>query len=213
MSSTEKQISYQTTNSYSTLNTLTNETKNAWLACHGLGYLSRYFIQYFKKLDEKYNYVVAPQAPSKYYQKTDFKHVGASWLTKEETQQETKNVLNYLDAIWEKELSQVHCNRLFLGYSQGVSVITRWIASRKIDFDKLIIHSGSIPKELKSEDFEHITGKVYLVYGTKDEYLTSERIKLETAFAEALFGEKLEIIPFEGKHIVNTELIKEISLI
>ena len=31
------------------------------------------------------NYIICPQAPSKFYLGEDFKHVGACWLTKEDT--------------------------------------------------------------------------------------------------------------------------------
>jgi len=50
MATAEKEISYQSTNTYSTLNTLTSETKNVWIVFHGIGYLSRYFIQLFIKV-------------------------------------------------------------------------------------------------------------------------------------------------------------------
>ena len=46
-----------------------------------------------------------------------------------------------------------------------------------------------------------------MIYGTKDEYLNEERIVHETQRTNDLFGNALEIIPFEGKHIVNVELI------
>ena len=63
----EKEITYTTRNSYSTLNTLTEHTKTVWLVFHGMGYLSRYFLRYFKTLNTRENYIIAPQAPSKYY--------------------------------------------------------------------------------------------------------------------------------------------------
>jgi len=214
MASVEKQVSYTTTNSYSTRNELTDKTKNIWICCHGLGYLSRYFIHYFAQLNKEENYIIAPQAPAKYYQKSDFKHVGASWLTKEDTQQETINVLNYLDAVMATEEIPNDKRFILLGYSQGVSIAMRWMASRKLMVDSLVIHSGGIPKELTAEDFAFIEKtQVKLVYGTKDEYLNDERIEKETARAEELFGkERLEIIPFEGKHEVSRELIKKIAI-
>ena len=67
MDSIEKQVSYNTTNTYSTLNTLTDKTKNVWFVCHGIGYLSRYFLKYFDELNSDENYIIAPQAHSKYY--------------------------------------------------------------------------------------------------------------------------------------------------
>ena len=65
----EKEIAYQITNTYSTMNTLTKNTKNVWFACHGIGFLSRYFIKYFDTLNPEENYIIAPQASSKYYLK------------------------------------------------------------------------------------------------------------------------------------------------
>ena len=99
----EKKVSYTTTNTYDTLNTFSPKTKNVWLVFHGMGYLSRYFIHHFAQLDAAKNFIVAPQAPSKYYQGKNFKHVGASWLTRENTVLETENVLAYVDQVFKTE--------------------------------------------------------------------------------------------------------------
>lgn len=212
MASTEKQVYYQTTNSYSTLNQLTPDTKNVWMVCHGLGYLSRYFIRYFNRLDPKENYIISPQAPSKYYQDKNFNYVGGSWLTRENRKKETENVLHYLDAVYRAEHIPKDKKLILLGYSQGVSVIARWMASRKIEAAILVLHSGGIPKELTSDDFKFMTKtKIFLLYGTKDEYLTETRIVEETRRAHELFGNKVKIVPFEGKHEVNRELISKIA--
>jgi predicted esterase len=207
MNSAEKEISYKSTNSYSALNTLTNETKNVWLVCHGLGYLSRYFLRYFNSLDATENYIIAAQAPSKYYQGKRFKHVGACWFTKENTKTEVKNVCNYLNAILETEAIPEDKNIILFGYSQGVSVALRYLAKYKLKCKDIIIHSGGIPKELEPENFKNLKTKVSLIYGTKDEYLNQERMIYETNRAKELFGSNLEIIPFNGTHEVNVELI------
>lgn len=209
----ENTISYQTTNTYSTLNSITTRTKNIWVACHGLGYLSRYFIRLFTVLNADENYVICPQAPAKYYQGNDFKYVGASWLTKENTLQETENVLNYLDALYEHEKSNFIGKRLILmGYSQGVSVIMRWMSKRNIKCDDLVIHSGSIPKELNATDFTQFENtNVHLVYGNQDEYIYDSKLKLQLDKAKQLFPINLKIIEFEGKHEVNTDFIKALE--
>ncbi|MFD2550754.1 alpha/beta hydrolase [Bizionia sediminis] len=212
MNPTEKEISYNTTNSYSTLNALTAATKNVWLVCHGMGYLSRYFLKYFKTLPASENYIIAPQAPSKYYIKTDFKHVGACWLTKENTVTDTDNLMRYLDAIFKKEALPDSTNLIVLGYSQGVSIAMRYLAKRQKTCAQLILHSGGIPKELTAADFLYLpkTTSVTLVYGTDDPYLTDARIAHETERARTLFGKRLKILPFEGKHIVNTAIINSL---
>ncbi len=214
MQQNEKEVSYKATNTYTVKNQHSNATKNIWVACHGLGYLSRFFVNYFKSLDAEENYIIVPQAPSKYYQGKDFKHVGASWLTRENTLLETQNVLSYLNAVAdEQNLLQNTGKLVVFGFSQGVSVALRWAAHTQINCKAIVIHSGGIPKELRAEDFSFLdTGtKVYLLYGTKDEYITEQRINEEREKAETLFGDRLKIISFDGPHIVNTELILKIS--
>ncbi|MBO3117603.1 esterase [Winogradskyella sp. DF17] len=209
MNSTEKEISYTSTNSYSTLNKVSINTKRVWLVCHGMGYLSRYFMKYFKALDSDENYIIAPQAPSKYYQQPSM-HVGANWLTRDNTSLSMDNVINYLDALFKAEELPVKDKEfIVLGYSQGVSVAMRYLAKRQIQCDKLVIHSGGIPKELHPKDFYYLKphAKVFLVYGIQDEYLTKKRMDEELNRANALFPSCLEIRPFKGKHIVNIDFI------
>lgn len=213
MSSQEKEISYQTTNSYAILNDLSKDTKHVWFVCHGMGYLSRYFLRYFKDLNRQENYIIAPQAQSKYYIPPALKHVGACWLTKENTVKETQNVLRYFDAILEHEAIDEQNNVIVLGYSQGVSVALRYIAKRKLSCSQIVIMSGGIPKELIVEDFKFLNPqtKVSMIYGTKDEYLNEERLLQEQGRVFKLFGQcDLQIIPFEGKHEVNTTLLKKL---
>ena len=210
MNSSETQIYYTINNSYSTLNKFTKDTQNVWFVCHGMGYLSRYFIQYFKGLDPRENYIIAPQAQSKYYQAPKFKHVGASWLTKENTVVETENVMRYFDTIFENEGVLTDKKLIVLGYSQGVSVAMRYLAKRKLHCNQLIMHSGGIPKELTPKDFEFLNTQATLIYGTQDEFLNEERIAYETERAKLLFGTNLKVLPFEGKHVVNVELINSL---
>ena len=212
---TEKNIPYTHTNSYSTLNNLSNKTKNVWVVFHGMGYLSRYFINYFKELPPDENYIIAPQAPSKYYQDKRFKYVGASWLTKENTETDKNNVFNYLDEVWITELASIDKSAvkvILMGYSQGVSIVTRWIASRKINCDYLLLHSGAIPSELKPSDFEHLptSTPVTYIYGDKDEYVTEARVTEQRLNGSALFGNRLEVVIFSGVHEVHTAFFPKI---
>lgn len=213
MNSTEKEISFQVTKTYSTLNPLTNKTKYIWFVCHGMGHLSRYFLKYFDALNPEEHYIIAPQAPSKYYIKPDFKHVGASWLTKEQTVSETENIMHYFDAVFKAEPVPKDCKLIVLGYSQGVSVAMRYVAKRQLVCNHLIIMSGGIPKELIPNDFTFLKDKtkVFMIYGTDDEYLNEERISFEKKKLLELFGRTAQIIPFEGTHEVNKDIINTIG--
>lgn len=208
----EKNVSYQTTKTYSTLNEFTEKTKNVWMVFHGMGYLSKYFINYFSELNAGENYIIAPQAPSKYYQDKAFKHVGASWLTRENTLMEVENVLAFIDAIAEKEIKNSHANLIVLGYSQGVSIAARWVARRKIQCQKLILHSGAIPNELKPEDFSFLdkTTTVDYIYGNKDPYITEARKTEGNLKGSKLFQNRLKVTVFDGVHEVNRNFILRI---
>lgn len=211
MNSNEKEITYKTRNSYSTLNQLTEHTNTVWFVCHGMGYLSRYFLKYFKELNAVENYIIAPQAPSKYYIQPKM-HVGANWLTRDETKTGMDNILNYFDSIFEAEDIPKSVNLIIFGYSQGVSVAMRYIAKRQLKCNQLVIHSGGIPKELTAKDFEYLSNstEVKLIYGTEDEYLDEERILHETKRSQELFGERVSIMPFNGKHVVNVDYINNL---
>ena len=212
MNSIEKEITYYTSNSYSTLNTLTDKTKNVWFVCHGIGYLSRYFLKYFDELNSDDNYIIAPQAHSKYYIGSAYKHVGSSWLTKENTVVEIENVMRYFDAVLEAENLPSSLNFIMLGFSQGVSVAARFVAKRKIKCDQLVFLAGGIPKELNADDFAFLASEtnVSLIYGTQDEYLNTKYLGDTKQRFYELFGNDAEIITFEGKHEIPKELINKL---
>jgi len=210
MNSISKEVTYTTCKTYETLNILSDKTKNVWIVFHGIGFLSKYFLRFFKKLNPDKNYIIAPQAPSKYYLNNEYKYVGASWLTKENTVTETHNVLSYIDAVIQSENIPSDKNLIVLGFSQGVSIATRWLASRKINFNTLIIYAGSIPNELTAEDFDYVdfnTSKVELVYGDNDEYITKERIYQESIKSDSLFRKKAKTTIFKGTHEVKPEVL------
>ncbi len=213
MAINKNQVSYQTKNSYETLNKLSANTKNVWFAIHGMGYLSRYFSKYFRDLNPEENYIIIPQAPSKYYLKDDFKHVGASWLTKEDTPQEIDNLIAYLDAIKKAEHISDDKNLILFGFSQGVSVALRWWVRQKLSFHTVILYAGGIPNEIRSDQLDFIhkqQTKITLIYGDQDQYITPERFTLEKRKIEMLFKSKAETITFEGGHEIKPEILQTI---
>ncbi|KPM33210.1 Phospholipase/Carboxylesterase [Croceitalea dokdonensis DOKDO 023] len=214
MQSKQKQVSYVNYQPYETLNRLTDSTENIWVIFHGMGYLSRYFLRYFKDFDESKNYFIAPQAPSKYYLKEDFKHVGASWLTKENSAKETVNILHYLDAVWKQEaLPQPTKHLILFGFSQGVSIALRWCVAKQIPCETLILYAGGIPEELTKEEVAFLiqsNTKVYFIYGDEDEYITPKRLEHQKTRIKGLFLGHANIRYFKGSHEMKPELIREL---
>lgn len=204
--SMEKEVSFKTNKTYSTLNTI-DKNQNIWFACHGIGQLSHYFLNNFLNIPKEKNYIIAPQAPSKYYHSTQTKRVGACWLTKENTQLEQRNIFRYFDEILNQE-KPVTPN-IFMGFSQGVSVMLRYLVYKKLNVNDIVIMSGKIPEELKESDFNFLSKKtrVWLSYGLSDPLLNNKLIDIEINKSRQLFGKRLNIMAFDGKHEIDQELI------
>lgn len=202
----EKEVSFKTNKTYSTLNTI-DKNQNIWFACHGIGQLSHYFLNNFLNIPKEKNYIIAPQAPSKYYHSTQTKRVGACWLTKENTQIEQHNIFRYFDEILNQEKPVIP--NIFMGFSQGVSVMLRYLVYKKLNVNDIVIMSGKIPEELKESDFNFLSKKtkVWLSYGLSDPLLNNKLIDIEINKSRQLFGKRLNIIAFDGKHEIDQELI------
>ena len=209
------QVSYTSTNTFETLNELGEQTQYVWIVFHGMGYLSRFFLKYFSRLPKEEHYFVAPQAPSKYYMDNRFKNVGASWLTKENTEVEIENVLSYVDAVYASLNIPESVKLIVLGFSQGMSIAARWVARRKIICDKLVFYAGGFPNELKVSDFEFLldSTQIIMVYGDQDKYLTPERLPFQEGRLEELFKGKAHKLVFEGGHeILHSQLERILNL-
>ena len=82
-----------------------------------------------------------------------------------------------------------------------------------VDGKKAVIGGRNISKYvLEAKDFEFLKGitKVSMIYGTEDELLTDEMLSTEKKQFYKLFGEDAKIIPFNGKHEVDKQVLKNI---
>ena len=110
------------------------------------------------------------------------------------------------DAILVAEKIPNDLNFIVMGFSQGVSVATRWLAIRAIPCTSLILYAGEVPREFSSEDFKHVSD-VQLYVGNQDPYITDNIVTAEKAYLSELFGDKIDFTIFNGKHEVLPELL------
>lgn len=74
------------------------------------------------------------------------------------------------------------------------------------------MHSGKVPQELKTADFQFLKDTNFtFIYGSKDEYLKKGIIEVEEKRLQQLFPKNLEIRQFDGGHEVNAELITKFA--
>ncbi len=206
-------VDYQAAAPFEMLGQLTHDTTDIWLLFHGFGQLATRFIRKFQFLDDGNQVVIAPQGPDRFYF-DQFRKIGASWTTRDHRDLHLANQQRYLDAVWTQvttgiDLSNVRIHTL--GFSQGVSVQTRWVSSRKIDASTMIYWAGGYPEELIPSDWQYATSQpsVMSIVGDKDEYLTDDRMTQERSKVLASHPQT-EFRMFAGKHVMPEKEIREV---
>jgi predicted esterase len=206
----EKSVQSIFEKSYETAGLLNTQTRDIWWAFHGYGQLSQYFIKHFAPLAAAGHYIIAPQAPSKFYLHGQYERVGASWLTKVQVETEIRNNFTYLDAIWESEFGKeglpAGASLHVLGFSQGVSMALRWAKHRAFPVHTLVLWAGMVPRELQPEDLAHLTHtRVLIIGGEKDvffqEHKTQEMPRVLALLPQSTFLE------FPGGHQMDSQFL------
>lgn len=188
---------------------ITSKTKEVIIACHGYAQLGKYFIKKFEALSSESVCVVIPEGLSKFYWEGMGGKVVASWMTKEDRENEIRDYVSYLTQVYELILDQnPKVSITAFGFSQGTSTISRWLAlADSLTINRLILWSGSFPMDVVNHEvFSKI--KVDYVVGNKDEYLSNENIeKLMLELTSRNIKPKLTT--FDGGHeIKETVLLK-----
>lgn len=209
----EKILSFQTEAPYYTQGKISEKTEEIWIICHGYGQMARYFLRRFDVLDEETHFLIAPQGLDRFYF-DNFTKLGASWTTRELRDTHVSNQQNYLNAMFDAELGNLDLSKYklrILGFSQGVSVITRWTVQRQIPFDHMIMWAGGFPPNLTAEKwaFRKLGSKISVVVGDGDPFLKKEKLADEKSLIESIFPD-YEFILFEGGHQVLREVVQDI---
>ncbi len=202
---------------YCTYGEASEDTQNLWLVCHGYGQLAEYFIKKFEGLDPQTNLVVAPEALSHFYHGQFTGKVGATWMTKHDRVHEIRDYLGYLNKVYATvikppQLLPSQLRIIILGFSQGTATVSRWVCDGHVKFDDLVIWAGGLAHDLDFEAVPEIlkNKKVHFVYGKQDELIKEEHFQEQLQKIHEL-GIQPNIIPFEGKHELNAEIIKQIE--
>lgn len=211
----EKHIDFSFSAPYYSLNNLTDSTTDIWIVCHGYGQLAKHFIRRFDVLDHEQNFVIALQGLSRFYD-SEHKKVGASWMTKEDRETDMVNQRRYFDGVLTnalngRSLEDFHIN--LLGFSQGVSMISRMAAYKKVNFNQLILWAGGFPPELTNHDFTYLNleSKLQVVLGDRDQYYKLDRYQKEVDRMQEVIGLEPNLTVFDGCHELKREVIAQLA--
>ena len=206
----EHHIGVRRTARYCTLDP-DGEPREVWFVLHGYGQLAPYFIRHFDAIQNGRRLIVAPEALSRYYL-PGHKHVGASWMTREDRLTEVDDYLAYLDALHAQIFERVDRSQVtvhVLGFSQGGATASRWVALGRVNADRLILWTSELASDLDltahAESLRRRT--LTLVVGTDDEFVTpTRRADMEVRLAEHDIPYRLH--SFTGTHEMDGETLK-----
>jgi len=193
---------------YYTMGNLNEQTTDVWLVLHGYGQLAEYFIRHFKNIHHDHNFIIAPEALSRFYLNETTGRIGATWMTKEDRDAEINDYVNYLDEIIKTLILPTHVRLHVLGFSQGAATACRWAMQTSYNINSLICWAGFFPPDMQWDSPKYLTDniKTYLLYGNQDEYVNDE-LKVQAEKLVQSLQKKPNIITFEGKHeIVESTL-------
>jgi predicted esterase len=194
---------------YFTHGKLDNNTKFIWIIIHGYAQTADVFLSNFESLGSEH-FIIAPEGLNKFYSRGFSGNPVASWMTSLEREQEILDYTNYLNSLVNSLnlVSFTQAKTIVLGFSQGVSTQTRFIASSDVKFDYSVMIAGEIGKEFQENLPEKLANlkSLYLV-GDQENILKSEKIEShQMLFKNANCTFKI----FEGKHVVNQDTIDKI---
>lgn len=188
------------------------QAKTVWIALHGYGQLSRFFIRKFQSLNPEENFVIAPEGLHRFYIQGTAGRVGASWMTKEERLTDIQDYIQYLDQLFDEYGIEDYEKVVLVGFSQGAATSARWMEMGKIKPDIYFHWAGVFPPDLEFDPNQNVFGasKNYYVVGSKDEYFTEEKVKEELRNFEEK-GIEMEYLSFDGPHTLDDAILQRIS--
>lgn len=211
----KRKIIVNKTARYFILGAISDQIEEVWFVCHGYAQLANYFLKNFEVINNSRTLIIAPEGLHRFYMQGVSGRVTASWMTKEDREDDIKDYVAYLDAIYTEIVPQLKNKKLkvnVLGFSQGTATVCRWITIGNIHADNLILWAGAFPDDLdlklNKEIFDKL--KIYFVLGDQDQYISEEQAKEHMLMLERN-QLKFEIVRFKGTHEIHQETLKQLA--
>jgi predicted esterase len=191
---------------------------NLWFVLHGYGQLARDFVQYFADAATPARRIVAPEALNRYYlvppdaAPAAERPVGATWMTREDRDNDIADYVAYLDALYDALRpglapdARVHV----IGFSQGAATATRWALHGHVPIQRLVLWGGLLPPETPLDAPVLRSSSLTLVAGSRDKYLSPERLAAEEHRLAAA-GIPARLIRFDGSHSLKRDVIRQLA--
>ena len=210
---TEHSIKVDRTARYYTLGNWDGAAARLFIVVHGYGQLAGDFIQQFEALADGKTAVMAPEALSRYYPKATNPAVGASWMTRIDRVNEINDYIAYLDKIYNAAVAQLPnvTDIHILGFSQGTSTVSRWVARSQPKCSHVWLFAGDVPDDLDYDGLRKLLQhtQLHLLLGKDDRIIPIEKAEpVKQRLADLNINYDLHV--FDGDHIVDVALLKQL---
>jgi predicted esterase len=219
--SSEHHIRVGRTARYHTIGEPGPDTRDVWFVCHGHGQLAGDFIREFEPIAHPSRVIVAPEALSRYYVSSEpgfhskEAKVGATWMTREDRENEINDYVAYLDALYDEILSPLRSGGVsvtVVGFSQGGATANRWVTRGRARVDRLVMWGSLLASDADLNQaatfFRDV--KLTIVYGKRDQFADEGMI----AGYEKLLSDNhipFELVTFDGGHRMDRDTLRALE--
>jgi predicted esterase len=185
---------------------------SVWFVCHGYGQAANFFIKHFEVLANPTTLIIAPEGLHRFYWEKFSGRVVASWMTKEDREDDIKDYVNYMELVYQEVLESLskEVRIHVLGFSQGTSTVCRWIALTQPRLHDLVLWAGSLPPEIDFSAAIFNSFKIYFLAGDEDEFVKKEQVdEIQQFFLSK--QQASEIIRYKGKHGIDEATLMQLA--
>lgn len=207
-----RHIEVKRTARYHVLGDPERDWDEVWYVLHGYGQRADAFLDACGALAAPGRLVVAPEGLSRFYARGTNGQVGASWMTKEDREQEIQDYVSYLDAVHcamrDTRPGRAKARIGVLGFSQGTATAARWCVLGKIRASRLVLWGSGFPPDLDpaeaGESLREV--QVELVLGEADPYFDGQRGTAEVERLQSVVPHAVEV-SYAGAHEIDAKTL------
>jgi predicted esterase len=190
-----------------------------WIVLHGFGQLAGDFVEYFSGLNDGRRLVVAPEALSRYYTvpttaaPASERPVGATWMTREDRDNEIKDYVRYLDLLHaELTRRRAPSRTIVVGFSQGGATAARWAIHGESRIDRLILWGATVPPDANLGELKAALGgaRLTLVIGRTDQYISSDAVASERSRLSQA-GLEFDVVEYDAGHAIKRAVLLDVA--
>jgi predicted esterase len=184
--------------------------KEVIIVLHGYGQHPAYMLNGLRELEREGRSICAPEGLSRFYVEGFDGKIGASWMTRDDRENEMNDYLSYLNKWWSSLHIDEAVSVTLIGFSQGVATAARWL-SDGMKVDKVIFSSGTLPVEWNQQKprLDKRISEIHIVRPKEDEYYSLDVHEKEVEGLRK-FGFNVMSHKPNGTHKLSSAVINEI---